>query len=224
MHLNGRLNAQVESDIVGYTTVSVGNLGYAMVALPFSDLNTTEDGYPIQSIQGTLSQHNNTLRSDALLVMNPNTKTYTTYYYKTAGWVKDGETVATTDVVPAGASVFINKKLSAGEITIAGKVMTDATVTVPLTVGLNLVANPYPAAIKVADIQGSLSAHNNQYRADSIMRMNPVTKVYTTYQLKTIGWVKEGETTVTTDTIEACEGFVFQKMVSSGSINFTRPF
>ena len=224
MHLNGRLNAQVESDIVGYTTVSVGNLGYAMVALPFSDLNATESGYPIQSIQGTLSQHNNTLRSDALLVMNPTTKTYTTYYYKATGWVKDGETVATTDIVPVGASVFINKRLSAGEFTIAGKVATEATVTIPLTVGLNLVANPYPTAIKIADIQGSLSAHNNQLRADTIMRMNPATKIYTTYRLKSIGWVKDGETTVTTDTIEACEGFVFQKMISAGSINFIRPF
>lgn len=220
----GTATAAVESDIVGYQTIGVDNLGYQIISLPFAELGADDAGYPIQSIEGTLSQHNANARADALMVMDPTTKGYTTYRYKVGGWVKDGETAPTTDVIPLGASVFIKKAVKAGEVLISGRVLTDETASVELSIGYNLVSNPYPVEIKIADIKGSLSAHASDVRADKVMTFNPTTKAYTTYQLRSIGWVKDGESTVTTDTIAAGEGFFFKKAVKAGTLTFTRPF
>ena len=222
---NGRLNAAVESDVVGYQTVDLDNLGYALVSLPFADIDSVADGYPLQKITGELSQNNNKIRADSIMVMDPNTKAYTSYQLKpTIGWVKEGESVATTDVIPLGAAVFVKKAMRAGQFTMSGRVLTDETISVDLTVGLNLVSNPYPADINIADIKGTLSANNNAIRADKIMTLNPVTKVYTNYQLKTIGWVKDGESVVTTDKIKSGEGFFYKKAMRAGSLTFARPF
>ena len=224
LFLNVPLFATVESDIVGYSTIPLDNLGYTLLSLPFSDLQSGVSGYPVQSITGILSQFNAPALADSLLVMDPETKAYTTYYYKTVGWVKGSETTPTTDVIKPGTAVYLRKMRQAGSITIAGKVLVDETVSLPLTIGLNLVANPYPVEINIADITGTnLSRFNATALADSIMLLDPATKVYTTYYLKTAGWVKEGETEVTTDTIKANEGFVYKKMRTTGTLLFTNP-
>lgn len=216
--------AYVESDVVGYTTIDIGQTGYALITLPFADLDAENLEYPIAKISGSLAANNNASRADALLVMDSATQTFTTYQNKAAGWVKEGETEVTTDTVKPGQSVFLKKARQAGSITVSGKVAPEATKTVDLAVGFNLVSNPYPVEIAIASLTGNISANNNASRADSIQVLDPVSQTYTNYQCKTIGWVKDGETEVTTDTIPAGAGIVYTKRRQAGSLTFTRPF
>ncbi|MCI6589485.1 MAG: hypothetical protein MSB12_00005 [Lentisphaeraceae bacterium] len=224
LFLNVPLFAAVESSIVGYATVDVDSLGYAIHSLPFIPLGATVKGYPIKDIAGNLSQSNRLTMADSILVMDSSTKKYTTYRYKAAGWVKDGETEVTQDIIKPGDSVFINKAKDAGSFTVMGEVLTDPTWTCNLTVGLNLVANPYPTAIRITDLRGELSQSNRLTMADAIMLLDPVSKAYTTYVFKTsTGWTKQGETTTTTDEIPAYQGFFYQKAQEDGSLTFTNP-
>ena len=178
-----------------------------------------------KQIQGELAQSDRESRADKLFVLDPDTKQYTTYQYKTTGWVKVGEETPTTDVVLPGQSVFFEKVAKTGNFTIAGKVVDEETQSVALSVGLNLVSNPYPTPIKIADLTGSLTASDRESRADKIMVLDPQTKVYTTYLLrKTSGWTKVGEDGTTTDTIASGEGFFYEKVVSDGKLTFSRPF
>ena len=209
---------------MGYTTIEVP-MGYAILSFPFQDLaEASEEGFPIQKVTGNLVGLDNELVANSLLVLNPETKQYTTYYYKTAGWVKDGEAEPTQDMIAPGASVFIRKNLTAGTVSVAGKVITDETYTVSLPVGVNLVANPYPVAIKISELKGALTAHDNALIADEILLMDPQTKEYISYQNRaSSGWTKKGETDTTTDVIEAGRGFFYRKMLSAGSLTFTNP-
>lgn len=238
MNLNGRLSAAVESDIVGYTTMTMDNLGYEIISLPFGDLAITEQvAFPIQNIVGELSQSDRETRADRLMTLDPVTKQYTTYVYKMKGWTKIGETEPTTDVIFPGTAVFFKKAVKAGTFTVSGKILspskssgsdedgTAKVVEIPLKYGLNLVANPFPTDIKIADLKGSLTASDRESRADKIMVMDPVTKAYTSYQYKaSTGWTKEGEEVETTDTIAAKNGFFYKKAVTEGMLQFECPF
>ena len=204
------------------------NAGYVLLSLPFQDLgDSAVAGYPIQKIAGNLSQNDRERRAERLMVLDPETKGYTTYQYKTIGWVKSGEDTPTTDVVPLGASVFLDKiEQENSTMVIAGKVATDTQREVVLCQGFNLVSNPYPCAINISEISGTnLSASNRANRADKIMVLNPVTKSYTTYQLREdSGWTKEGESATTADTIAADAGFFYEKTEGDGSLLFKRTF
>ena len=214
--------AYVESDVVGYATIDIGQTGYTLITLPFADLDAENLEYPISKISGSLAANNSASRADTLVVMNAD-KSFTTYQNKADGWVKEGETEVTTDTVKPGQAVYLNKARQAGSVTVSGKVAPEATKTVALAVGYNLVANPYPVEIAIASLTGEIAANNNASRADTLMVLN-ADKTYTTYQCKAAGWVKEGETDVTTDTIQPGQGFVYNKSRQAGSLTFTRPF
>ena len=224
LFLNVPLFATVESGIVGYSAVELDNMGYTILALPFSSLEATSAGYPIKNIAGDLSQSSRPARADRIQVMDPETKAYTVYRYLTAGWVKDGESNVTEDVIKPGASVFYYKAVSTGSVTLAGAVLPDASWTQELKQGLNLVANPYPVEIRIADLTGSLAQSDRLARADKVLLMDPATKEYTTYNFTaSTGWTKEGESVTTTDVIPAYRGFFYRKVVSDGSLTFTSP-
>ena len=197
-----------------------------MIALPFKPLEKgLTEGVAIQDIQGNLAQSDRESRSDRIMLMDPATKAYSTYQYKEVGWVKAGETQPTTDVVPLSSGFVFVKGVIDGDFITSGKVESAPSVTYTLNRGYNLVANPYPCDIKIADLAGNLTANDRESRADKIMVLNPTTKTYTTYQLRTsTGWTKEGENVTTTDQIKACEGFYYVKSVQDGALTFTRPY
>ena len=227
--LNAPLSAAVESDVVGYRQLEISNTGYMLLSLPFQELGEdASKGYPIQKIGGTLVQNDRENRAERLMVLDPITKQYTAYQYKDTGWVKSGENTPTTDVVPLGAAVFLKKASQAGggEMVITGKVSDAAQTVVELSQGFNLVANPYPGTLKIADISGvNLSASDRENRADKIMILDPVTKAYTSYFLRSAtGWTKEGESVTTTDSIAPEAGFFYKKASGNGQLTFTSPF
>ncbi len=223
--LNAPLFAAVESDVVGYSTIECVR-GYSAISLPFNPLGKGDvEGVALQDIKGNLAQSDRESRSDRIMLMNPVTKAYSTYQYKEIGWVKAGETEPTTDIVTPGMGFLFVKGVTDGDFLVCGKVKSEPSITCALSRGYNLIANPYPCAVKIADLKGDLSANDRESRADRIMVLNPVTKAYTTYQLRaSSGWTKEGETTTTTDQINACEGFYFIKAVQDGALTFVRPY
>ena len=200
--------------------------GYSAISLPFNPLGKEGvEGVALQDIKGNLAQSDRESRSDRIMLMNPVTKAYSTYQYKEIGWVKAGETEPTTDIVTPGMGFLFVKGVTDGDFLVCGKVKSEPSITCALSRGYNLIANPYPCAVKIADLKGDLSANDRESRADRIMVLNPVTKAYTTYQLRaSSGWTKEGETTTTTDQIDACEGFYFIKAVQDGALTFVRPY
>ena len=51
------------------------------------------------------------------MVMDPNTKAYTTYMLTPTGWIKNGESVPTTDKIPVNKGFFYQKAFKEGSIT-----------------------------------------------------------------------------------------------------------
>ena len=218
--------AAVESDVVGYTTTPISQLGFDIVSVPFIPLsNNQAQEFHIQDIKGTLSQNDSEFRADRLYVSYPGSVDYVVYHYKSQGWTKVGENAPTDDVIPPGTSFFIYKMMNTGEISVAGKVLDAPSVEVPVSMGLTLVANPYPTELPINDITGeNLNANTSDIRADKIMIPDHSSSEYITYFLRPNGWVKDGETEPTTDTIDVGKGFFFSRMFSPTKLIFTRPY
>ena len=126
LHLNGRLNAQVESDIVGYTTVTMEAGKWYQVGSPFVALE-----------EGTTLKLNDVFTTgfgagDTLQLYSSVNSSYTTYRWNTYknGWATNTSPVATlADVtLPVGQAVFINKKVD-GDVILTGKVSAEEAVT-----------------------------------------------------------------------------------------------
>ena len=221
-------SAAVESDIVGYATIDLTQ-GYTLVALPFLALgNEAANGMPIADVTGTLTADDRIpARSDALMVMDPTSKTYTTYRNTSDGWVNAEDGIPATDILPVGGAIFYSKSMVTGQIVASGKVVEEESVEVPLSLGYSLVSNPLPVEIKIAELVGEgLSADSRiPARADQIMVLDPATHTYTTYYLNAdCGWTKlGGDGSETTDVIPACQGFVYVKSQSAGKLIFTSP-
>ncbi len=219
------LSAEISSDVVGCAQVTYDHPGYNLVSFPLVALGSEEDCISVKDINGVLSQSNHAGAADQIMVLNPTTKQYTTYFYTTRGWVKEGESVETTDVIPVGASVFVYFR-STATINQTGRVVTEKVKGVQVQSGLNLVANPYPIKVKIASITGTgLSASNHAGAADKILILDSKTKAYSTYLFsKSRGWIKEGETVTTEDEIGPFEGFFYQKYsAEAGTLEFTCP-
>lgn len=224
---NAPLSAAVESDVVGYTTITPEAAGYAIVSFPFEYLNGTEDGaYPIQQVTGNLAASMLVPLADKLMVLEID-KSYKEYYLSTdQGWMDRSTNTPTTAVVTPGSAIFINSRLLDASVVASGKVCSEEQVTVPITQGYNLVSNPYPIETRIADIKGTgLSASALPPLSDKIMVLNPQTKEYVTYYYTNAGWKRDGVGDETTDVIPVGSGFYYQKILpSEGSLTFTRPY
>ena len=182
-------------------------------------------------------------------VWDPTTEKYTTYGWSgsSAGdiddmpelnnlWL-DATTEETDDTVATTSGVWI-KAGSAGTFTVSGEVPNTPTVQLSLVAGLNLVANPYPAAVPVASfgtLDSTMSGYDDEYTYATTMKVwDPATEKYTTY-----GWsgTSAGEiddmpelnnqwldatTEATTDVIPYGAG-VWIKAEKAGTITFKNP-
>ena len=139
----------------------------------------------------------------------------------------------TADELDAEDAVWI-KAEKAGTVTVCGQVPSESTVTVPLAAGYNMVANPYPKTVKVADF-GVLSANMAGFNEDGDYATE--LKVWKNGTYTTFGWSGSSGTDVlgddsldnkwlnkdleeTDDTVDFGHG-VWIKAGSAGSITFT---
>ena len=125
MHLNGRLNAQVESDIVGYTTITMEAGKWYQVGSPFVAL---EDGAALKLNEVFTTGFG---AGDVLNMFNVERGTYVAYYWnaRKGGWALSTAPVASlVDVeIPVGQAVFINKA-TAGDVLLSGRVSVEEAV------------------------------------------------------------------------------------------------
>jgi hypothetical protein len=229
------VDAQVESvNIVGYITKTLTEKNN-MVGLNFGKVG---DGGAIPIVdlvpkdQPGLNVGASVATSDNIQVLVGTG--YTTYYlcngnigkggaYVPAadGWVKGGEAAVTTDTIPVGGAFwFISQSAAADNpvnLTLAGQVATDVSLTKSIQPGLNMIANGYATDLAFANPDTGLSVGTkgtSVATSDNIQVL--VGTGYTTYYFcngnigkggayvpAADGWVKGGEAAVTTDVVPA---------------------
>jgi len=227
--------AQVESvNIVGYMTKTLTEKNN-MVGLNFGQVG---DGGAIPIVdlvpkdQPGLNIGASVATSDNICVLEG--AGYVTYYLcngnigkggayvaEADGWMRLGGSAVTTDTIPLGGAFwFISQSASAAspvELTLAGQVATDATITKSIQPGLNMIANGYAADIAFADPDTGLCVGTkgaSVATSDNISVL--VGEGYTTYYFcngnigkggtyvpEADGWMKLGGSAVTTDVIPA---------------------
>ena len=132
---NGRLNAQVESDIVGYTTITTVP-GFNMLGCVFNGL----DGNPLplnQIVSGDFQDN------DAIQVYDA-VKGYTSYtYWKDYGGWLDGDFNPATTAIKPGTAFWLNTPGRSVVVTLQGAVNTDTYAYVAKR-GLQMVSSALP--------------------------------------------------------------------------------
>lgn len=122
--LCGRLNAQVQSDIVGYTTITLESGKWYQIGAPFMPLDKETTEYTLNSVFSGFGD------GDKVLIYDPVVGYKTAYWRSTAndgvgGWctTPKGPTIATTLKLSSKGAAFISK-VSAGstDVTFSGKV------------------------------------------------------------------------------------------------------
>ena len=159
LHLNGRLNAQVESDIVGYTTVTI-KPGYNMVAVNFDNLGedasiSIQDLFP-GSEGGVYTAGSGAANADKIMVWDTSEGEYKTYFlFKAARgtsernykWVDaDAATVVSNKTFSSGDSFWYYSRATADfDVTIKGLVATEDKQEIGIAPGYNMIGSCFPA-------------------------------------------------------------------------------
>lgn len=155
------------------------------------------------------------------------------YYYNSTitNWAKEGTTTLTDDVVKHGDTVFfIRSSRGDGVVTLAGEL---APLTAKMQYSLtkskyHFVAYPWPVSFKIKDFLGCI---DKPYGRTAIGGLADQVHVWTGmnwakyyYNTTAGGFVKEGETTITEDAIEAGQGvFFLRSSRGDGVLTFDGP-
>lgn len=176
--------------------------------------------------------------ADQIWRWNTASSSWTKYFYYSGRgitqWRKNGETKETSDTIPAGETFFFLRAPGSAEttLTLAGAVK-DMSSNSSFTVApaqLAFAANPWPASMAIKDFanyytSGSVAGSGAMGGADQIWRWNTDTSSWTKYFYYsgrgTTQWRKNGETTETADSINAGEGFFFQRAPGSTTATVT---
>ena len=147
---NGRLNAQVESDIVGYINPTM-NPSLTMLAVPFTALTSTDDSIAINDLlQGNFAAGDTIQIFDGI-------SSYTTLTYRTTSTLNgnnmgpawcEGRSNYSTIELAAGDCFWINTKAT---VTLIGKVSSTKALALDAN-SLHMIANTQPVDIAINDI------------------------------------------------------------------------
>jgi uncharacterized protein (TIGR02597 family) len=154
----------------------------------------------------------NSSTADQILIWNPVTLGYDTYYYSSGGlvgvgWRKAGSSPANQDAGPSviypDDGVIINRQQAANVgLVLMGAVKTGQT-SIPIANGVNFIGNVYAAPITFADSglytgdPATGVASGNSSTADQVLIWDPVALGYNIYYysaggLVGVGWRKSG--------------------------------
>ena len=235
----------VSSNIVGYQTISL-DAGYNMIGVQFVQVGGDAKGLStVAELDDTMDGFDEDGNYETLMMVWKDND-YTTFGWSgTSGTdVLDDDTLDNKwlnrdleeDIVPTLESydaVWI-KAGSAGSVKVYGQVPTNDTITVALVPGYNMVANPFPKTIKVADF-GTLSANMAGFDEDG--NYETLMMVWKNGDYTTFGWSGSSGTDVlddasldnkwlnrdleeTDDTVDFGHG-VWIKAGSAGTITFS---
>lgn len=171
MHLDGRLDAAVESEIVGYTTIEMEAGKWYQIGCPFINLKGVEE-VSINDIFTGFSD------SDVIMVYdNDSNNGYAQAFWRAGanggagGWCTSstGPTKASAITVKAGDAAFINKKNGDLKLTFSGKVSYEEVPFGHADGGAWAMVTPvWPEDIALADLEFTALGTN-----DVIMIYNP---------------------------------------------------
>ena len=212
------------SNTVGYTKVNLAQ-GYNMIGVQFVNIGgTAKNASVVAGLDGTMAgfDENGIYATEMMIWQNGN---YTTY-----GWSGKSAAVYLEDAtlddkwlsfdyeeevnpLDKGGAFWV-KAGSAGTLTILGEV-PNAQVTIPLTAGYNMVANPLPATVPAATF-GKLSADMPGFDGDGIFATEMM--VWENGNYTTYGWSGTSGTTYLEDATLDNKWLSFDYEVTAGTV------
>ncbi|GAA5484844.1 hypothetical protein [Haloferula sargassicola] len=158
-------------------------------------------------VAATFAGAGNVTDADNLLILDPTTNTYTTFWYKSSGlggtgWRASGidnSLVASTAIHPNDGLVFLRKQSADGSLVIVGDVKTTGTDIMVQGDGsgtvLNIVSIPIPvdqltfaaSNLYTGDNSTGLKGAGNVTDADNVLVFDATTNTYTTFWYKDSG-------------------------------------
>ena len=231
--------------IVGYQTVNVESKKYVALAVQFDNIGETTsipvtDLLTVSSPSGAGSIGGGT---DQIWRWNTTGNDWDKYFYRSGrgvtnpGWCKAGETAITTDTIDAGETCFFFRGGSSNTtLTLSGAVKAftgSASYSVPAK-SYVFMGYLWPVSFTIKDLTYATGTPSGAGSigggTDQIWRWNTTGNDWDKYFYRSgrgvtnPGWCKAGETTITTDTIPAGEGFFFFRGGSSAvTITFSYP-
>ena len=214
-----------------------------MIALNFQPVGTSNAFAVTNLISSTdgLVAGSGAVSSDQIQVWDPETSSFTVYYYRAynanrfpAGpaWVKVGATTTvTTDSIPHGAGVWFARPTtsSEGSINLSGLVNA-ASFTHDIASGFNMISSAFPVDLKLNNgpidwVACGAVAGSGAVSSDQIQVWDNAANAFTVYYYRAYNanrfpagpaWVKVGATTTaTTDSIPAGKGFWYARPSTS---------
>lgn len=191
----------VSSNIVGYEKISLV-AGLNMVSAQFIPVGSSaleRDISTVGVLDDTMTGYDDEYTyGTELLVWDSTRQGYTSYGWAGTSpgeidnmpelnntWL-DAATEETEDTLATTAGAWIRAG-TAGTFTVSGEVPSQSTVSLSLVAGLNMVANPYPAAVPVSTfgmLDASMAGYDEEYTyATELLVWNPARQGYTSY-----GW------------------------------------
>jgi hypothetical protein len=242
--------AEVTSaNVVGYQAITITN-GYNLLACNFDGVAGADGMTFDQLIPGTtpgLTKGTGSGTADNIMVFNPATKGYTTYFlfYSTKApannykWVKDAATPSTVKL-GSGDAFWYNARTNVSiqvPATFLGQVPNESAKSFSITNGYNMLSCKFaadwdPNTNGTAFWQGSPATKGTgSGTADNIMVFNPATKGYTTYFLfystkapaNNYKWVKDAATVAPANFVKTGQGVWYNCRVASPMAPFEVP-
>jgi hypothetical protein len=155
-------------------------------------------------VQGSLVGNNTPANADQILIFNPNTQSFLTYYLRLDGITWRGSTTGTATQnkvpVPPGVGVFLKKNSSGVDFLSSGLVRQN-DFSLPYKAGLQLLAPGFPLAYSPSTLGATAangwSGNNTPASADQIQIFNTGSGAFATYYLRLDGSTWRGTTTGT---------------------------
>jgi len=142
------------ANIVGYSKATVSAGGLQLLSPQFSG---TDGGVMLDDAFSGLNAN------DQVLTWNGGGYTTYTYYGATYGWLDGSFQPAGSTVITAGNGLWVKSAGASIDAITSGEVPDTASIDVSVIVGLNMIANPYPVALALADIPAGITANDIVY-------------------------------------------------------------
>ena len=218
LFLNVPLFATVESDIVGYTTVTI-KPGFNLLSLPFNDL--TNDQVDVKTLfSGTPTNLDQIQYWDGTKLVG------LTYRTAKGGWCKGLTLLADGAVMlsPGQGFWYYSKAANDNVLTVAGRVATsEIGQSVTVGAGYTLVGPAVPKSFALSDISFKVGDTEGAPNLSQVQYWDGTKLVGLTYRTAKGGWCK-GLTLLTEETMKTfvpAEGFWFyNKTTNDVTITF----
>ncbi len=238
-------------NIVGYNKVTIepglnmvsatfGQIGDG-TAQNFQEIFVDEDGVAVGGVNSTLA--------DNIITWDPTVGAagaYTTYYKYYDGespeydnvWYFDNDNEITEPIATSTGFWYNSLNSTAVVMTVVGEVNTNATVSITIEPGLNLVSFPFPTGFAInSDVDWAASGAQggvNSTLADNIITWDPTVGAagaYTTYYMYYDGespeydnvWYFDNDNEIV-DAIPASSGFWYLHLGTGFTLTFDKPY